>query len=93
MKYHIFHKAEDFWLQVEEYKKLGYIWIQESHFDYAPKVNQDDMPVVLNADDEKTMMWGRVDMYKHRYLQIPGFAKEFNKSLRKLKIKEINGRL
>jgi len=93
MKYHIFHKVEDLWLQVEEYKKQGFIWVQESHFDYKPNITQDDMPVVLNADDDKTMMFGKVSMYKHRYDQIPGFAKEFSKSLRINKLKEINGRL
>ncbi len=90
MKYHIFHKVEDFWLQVEEYKKQGFTWVQESHFDYKPNITQNDMPVVLNADDEKTMMFGIVSLYKQRYFKFPSFAKEFNKSLRKEKLKEIN---
>ena len=87
--YYIFHAEEDFWKTVKEYKNLGYTWIQESHFDYNPAVNQIDMPVVLNLDDNKTMMFGVVSTYKEKYFADPKFVKLYTSSLRKKKLEKI----
>ena len=67
MAYHIFHTADDFWKAVNHYKSLGYTWIQESYFDYNPKITDSDMPIILNADENKTMMFGLmsiINLYK-----------------------------
>ena len=89
MAYHIFHTADDFWKQVKEYKKLGYTWIQENHPKYDPKVNEEDMPVVLNADHNKTIMFGIISFYKDRYFSDPEFVKLYTQSLRKKKLQKI----
>jgi len=90
MAYHVFHTAKDFWKQVKIYKKLGYTWIQENHPKYNPNVTDSDMPVVLNADDEKTMMFGIISHHKKKYFADPEFVRLYNHSLRKLKLKKIN---
>ena len=90
MAYHIFHTAEDFWKQVKIYKKLGYTWIQENHPKYKPNVNDSHMPVVLNADNEKTMMFGIIDgFHKKKYFSDPKFVRLYNNSLRKKKLEKI----
>ena len=90
MAYHIFHTAKDFWKQVKIYKSEGYTWIQESHPDYDPAVNDSHMPVILNVDNNKTMMFGLINgLWKDRYFKDPEFVKLYNQSLRKLKLKKI----
>jgi len=103
MAYHIFHTADDFWKAVAHYKSLGYSWIQDSHFwdpvfsnsmdNYNPKVTDSNMPVILNADENKTMMFGLMSRYKYRYMSDPKFVELYNKSLRdfrKRKLEKIN---
>lgn len=92
MSFHIFHSADDFWKTVNEYKNIGYTWIQESHFDYNPKVTQNDMPCVLNADDNRTMMFSIIELYKDRYFKDPKFVILYNQSLRKKKLETIYGK-
>lgn len=89
MGYHVFHTTEDFWKQVKIYKSKGYTWIQENHPKYNPTVTDKDMPVVLNADNEKTMMFGLVSAYKELYFKDSIFVKEYNKSLRKKKLEKL----
>lgn len=90
MAYHIFHTAKEFWKQVKIYKSQGYTWIQDSHFDYNPIVNDSHMPVVLNVDDEKTMMFGIINgIWKEKYFSDPKFIKLYNKSLRKKKLQKL----
>jgi hypothetical protein len=49
------------------------------------------MPVVLNADNQKTMLIGIINsIHKNRYFANPEFVKIYNQSLRKLKLKKIN---
>jgi len=88
MAYHIFHNVEDFWKQVEIYKSEGYYWIQESHY-YNPKVTQEDMPGVLNADENKQMMFGIIKSCKTAYFSNPEFVKLYKKSLREKKLERI----
>jgi len=90
MAYHIFHTTEDFWKQVKYYKSKGYTWIQESHFDYEPTISVSDMPIVLNADNQNTMMFGVINGFnKKRYFLDPVFVKLYNKSLRIKKLQKI----
>ena len=75
MPYHIFHTAEDFWKQVEIYKCKGYTWIEESHPQYIPYVTDKDMPVILNADNQNTIMWGIINgPNKERHFSDPKFV-------------------
>jgi hypothetical protein len=91
MAFHIFHTAKDFWNQVKVYKSKGYTWIQENHPRYNPTVTDEDMPVVLNADKNKTMMFGIINSFhKKRYFSDPEFVKLYNASLRKKKLEKIN---
>jgi hypothetical protein len=91
MTYHIFHTAKEFWNQVKIYKSKGYTWVQENHPKYDPNVTDNDMPVVLNADDQKTMMFGIINgIHKKKYFSDPKFVKLYNKSLRKKKLEELN---
>lgn len=91
MAFHIFHTAKDFWDQVNIYKSKGYTWIQENHSLYNPTVTDEDMPVVLNADKNKTMMFGIINsFFKKRYFSDPEFVKLYNASLRKKKLEKIN---
>lgn len=90
MTHHIFHTAEDFWKTVNDYKVLGYTWIQESHSSYNPNVTEVDMPVLLNVDDEKTLMFGVISAHKEKYFADPKFVKLYTKSLRKKKLEKLN---
>lgn len=91
MPYHIFHTEKDFWNQVKIYKSNGYTWIQENHPKYDPVVNDSHMPVVLNADNQKTMMFCIINgIWKDKYFSDPIFVKSYNKSLRKKKIEKLN---
>jgi hypothetical protein len=91
MTYHIFHTTKEFWKQVKIYKSKGYTWVQESHFDYDPNVTDNDMPVVLNSDNQKTMMFGIINgPFKERYFSDPKFVKIYNNSLRKKKLEKLN---
>ena len=79
MAYHVFHTTKDFWKQVKIYKSKGYTWIQENHHDYDPNVTDSHMPVILNADDKKTMMFGLINgIWKERYFADPKFVKVYN---------------
>ena len=89
--YHIFHAREDFLEQVKKYKSEGYHWIQENHSRYNPTIYESDMPIVLNADNENTMMVGIININKAKYFSNPIFVKEYNRSLRKKKLEKING--
>ena len=89
MAYQIFHVVEDFWNQVNIYKSEGYTWIQENHPNYNPDVRNTDMPVVLKADEYKTMMFGVINGFnKKSYFSDPKFVKIYNKSLRKKKLEK-----
>lgn len=90
MAYHIFHTAKDFWNQVNIYKSEGYTWIQECHFDYNPTITENDMPIILNADNSKTIMFSIIGFHKKRYFSDPEFVKLYNASLRKKKLEKIN---
>lgn len=89
MKYYVFHAAEDFWKVVKEYKTLGYTWIQENHPLYEPTITDKDMPVVLSADDNKTLMFGIISAHKEKYFAEPVFVKLYTSSLRKKKLEKI----
>lgn len=92
MAHYIFHDEKDFWKTVYEYKNIGYTWIQESHFDYNPTVTQKNMPVILNVDENKTLMFSIIELYKDRYFKDPNFVILYNKSLRKKKLEVIYGK-
>ncbi len=87
--YYVFLDVDDFWNKVKYWKSKGYLWIQESHIDYTPKVIQNDMPVVLNVDENSTMMYGVVSFHREKYFSDPTFVKLYNKKLRELKLKRI----
>ena len=93
MSYHIFHNTENFWKQAHEYKNLGYTWINEPHGKYNPIVTEKDLPVILNADDQKTMMIGVINYNRDRYFSDPEFVKLYNSSLRKQKLETINKKI
>ncbi len=93
MAYYIFHDEKDFWKKVNDLKSIGYTWIQESHFDYNPTVTQKDIPVILNIDEQKTMMFSIIDYYKSKYFSDPEFVRLYSISLRKKKLETIlNGK-
>jgi hypothetical protein len=87
--YYVFLDVDEFWDTVKFWRAKGYTLIQESHVDYSPKVIQNDMPVVLNVDDNSTMMYGLVWFNRERYFSDPTFVKLYNKKLRELKLKRI----
>jgi len=89
MVYHIFHNVEDFWKQVEIYKSEGYKWVQEYDPRYKPIVTEKDMPCVLNADENETMMFSVIEYNKDRYFADKKFVKLYQKSLREKKLKRI----
>jgi hypothetical protein len=86
--YYIFFNIDDFWNKVNYWKSKGCTWLIESHMDYKPTLIQEDMPIVLNVDNN-SMMFGRIDNHRQRYFSNPTFVKLYNKELRKLKLKRI----
>jgi hypothetical protein len=90
--YYVFFNLDDFWYKVNYWKSKGYHWIQERHMDYNPKINKNDLPVVLSVTKDgmgKTMMFGIVEYYKEQYFSYPIFVKIYNIELRKLKLKRL----
>ena len=74
---------------IKKYLADGYRWIYESSNDYMPNITASDMPIVLNADNYKTLLFGVISANKDRYFSEPEFVILYNKALRKKKLNRI----
>ena len=89
--FHIIHTLEDVSFYFDEYKSKGYTWIQENHPDYIPQVLEKDLPIILVADEDKTLMFGIIEYYEEQYFSNPKVLAEYNRTLRNKKLTKLNG--
>jgi len=84
MPYHIIFDKEDYNELVDSYLKQGFNWING---EFIPNLHE--FPLVLNCDDEKTMMVGIIKYHKDFYFSNTLFRKKYNETLRKKKLERI----
>lgn len=87
MAYHVIFNKEDYNELVNSYLKQGFVWINGPMDDIS--VGSNDFPLVLNCDNEKTMMVGIIKYSKEFYFSNPLFVKKYNEALRKKKLERI----
>ena len=84
MPYHIIFDKEDYNELVDSYLKQGFNWING---EFIPKYLH-EFPLVLNCDDEKTMMVAVISYFEESYFAEPEFMKLYTVALREKKLQK-----
>ena len=84
MPYHIIFDKEDYNELVDSYLKQGFNWING---EFIPKYLH-EFPLVLNCDDEKTMMVAVIKYFKDAYFSDSEFMKLYTVALREKKLQK-----
>lgn len=74
---------------IKKYLADGYHWIYEASSDYMPRLTDADMPILLIADKDKTLLHSIISTYKDRYFASPVFVTLYKKALRVKKLNKI----